>query len=578
MKCFRWKVNVILMCIAVQGCSVSDKPKEGSSTTNFFSKKIVYIDANHAARKNVTNHASMIEHPNFQSKMTLAQAQQFEATHGLKRLHYLITPDIDKTNPNAVFYSNLNRFFILKKSTYLGRDKWWDEMGLELNASFEHWMVQDALDRIKKDKRIMTWRPDLIGGKEIDTVEGRKHLFPRNLSGMIKMIEFMLKKGATVKDAERVAMHCYSRTFFHFKFASKLPAEEREALITLSEPFKAYPGTSYRRADPSACDSVKAQLTVNNEQVFAGHKRLNPRSVRNETVKTIFIDNPSFDTGLWQHLFTTDLYKDHPRVRLEGTFSGLLYPEKAHITLGMNKRLPGNTYATYNDPYANVYSSKMTASHIAYQWFSDSAFSRHFDELNLKREWEDRIAETRRFGGSVSSSVFRCRNFEDLVNMQISGSYFNRYYKCSLDAGSNKHALGLGHFTSFDSIKGAGKLGSATPISGSLKFGEGLTASYHESIKECSDALYKPACEADTPAYVKDVIEKHFLRSVNPKTVVAYTRINENGDVQGIVHYWGLQFVYNLTDIAKWYQERMAPYIEDADPNLHPLQLVRKSQ
>lgn len=568
---------LVTLLAAINGCSSVGKGDVITPQKDFFDGRILYIDEEKTHDNDFSPFANAHYTSGVEKFMTLSQVTADGTEALIKPVSYNISMETDKTNVGSPLYDTFGIFKVLTNKEYKGGDNWNYEVGAEYNPSIEHWLLQDAIQRVERKKEgTVDWKPELIGG------QARKHdgktsqaLKTMN-SGYVPLIEYVISEGFSVDEAEELALTCYGNSFLAFKFQSDLSKEERAYWIKKSQPYSDH-YYSYGNTDKYRCDRQREEMQKDGTSIFLGAPKMLTREQKAEVINTVRIADPELDVELWHHLLTTDLYKNHAKVQLESPFSGLIFPEKANVHIGF-QTVRGMKVTLYNDPLDNFSDDRLTKSHIAYQWFSDAGFKREFNDTSLLIGWGERKEHTRRMGGSIFSGSLKCRNMDNMVNVMVSSKYFNKYYSCYMSLGNNRNTSALGYITSFGARRAVGNSLSYGRPSGFIKFDKNVTASEVKANLDCSAAAYKPACEANAPKHIDAVIEENFIEQVTPYTAYAYTRITESGRVEGVAYYWGNKFIYDLTDIARWYKERMQGQLRFADPTLSPFDLVEKAR
>ena len=568
---------LVTLLAAINGCSSVGKEDVLTPKKDFFDGRILYIDEEKTHDNDSSPFANAHYTSGVEEFMTLSQVTADGTEALIKPVSYNISMETDKTNVGSPLYSTFGIFKVLTNKEYKGGDSWSAEVGAEYNASIEHWLLQDAIRRVSQKKGgAAVWRPELIGGQarkpDGKTPQALKTMNP----GYVPLIEYVISEGFSVDEAEDLALTCYGNGFLDFKFRSKLSKEERDFWMVKARPYRDH-YYSYGNNDKARCDRQREAMQKDGTSIFLGAPKMLTREQKAQVINTVRIADPELDVELWHHLLTTDLYKNHAKVQLEGPFSGLLFPERANVNIGF-QTVKGMKATLYNDPLDNFSDDRLAKSHIAYQWFGDDGFKREFNDTSLLIAWDERKEHTRRMGGSIFSGSLKCGNMDNMANVMVSSNYFNKYYSCYMNLGNNRNAQALGYITSFGPKRSVGDSLSSGRPSGFIKFDNNVTASEVNAKVDCSAAAYKPACEASAPKHIDAVIEDNFIQQMTPYTAFAYTRITESGRVEGVAYYWGNKFIYDLTDIASWYKDRMQGQLRFADPTLSPFDLVEKAR
>ena len=166
-------------------------------------------------------------------------------------------------------------------------------------------------------------------------------------------------------------------------------------------------------------------------------------------VETVRIEKPELDVGLWQHLANRDLYKNLGRVREEGLFSGLLYPERAKFVVITSRRIRNAvpfSYLSWSRHFVDH--SPLTDARRAAYWMGDTMFSWYYDrEGPLARRFRTSLSSE--FGnfmqsnGQQSRSIAGCQVDPTLVSYQGDDAReFRKFYQCKLG-----NAVGYGLFS-----------------------------------------------------------------------------------------------------------------------------------
>lgn len=546
-------VAILLSILIVCGCRTTETTEEFASKTNFYRDITVMIDADGFKRRAAEKRVYLADADLPGKKLTFDQAMAHKEIIGKESLVYNLDSSIDKTNPKSPFYKNVPNFFYLNKSNYVGNDDWSRESGAERNTSIEYWLAEEMLHMVSQDKTLIDWRPDLVGGKKVEGINDIQFTFTNTRADMIKMIEFVIAKGFDVDSAENLAIHCYGEGFFRFKYSTSMTKEEKKKISDIQDGWLGKNNLGQVQRSPGGCDFQKENLQVDGISIFQGYKRLNPKTIRNKVNKTVYIENPEFSVGLWQHLMSDGLYQTNQRITKQGVFSGLVTPERSKISFAYKDARTTRNVALINDPYAYSHTLEASVSHIAYQWFGDDQFIHTFNNQTHSRRWGELKSEVAHMGGKVSGGLMSCDMDRSLVNVHVSGGKVNRYYKCSMGAGKSGLTKGTAHFSSYIPYKATSNARPLARFTGHLTLDSKVVA--HENIAKtnCDDAIYKPSCAASQPVTLSWFIKTRILQRVSPNTVLAYTRLNENDKVEGVVHYFGTEFIYNLDDIASWY-------------------------
>lgn len=551
------------------GCSSSPKTEENSVKPFFGDGRYTHIDINNLSDENFVRVPSAYQKKLTKKEITFADALEAEKNSVFEDLHYPIDLQTDKTYPSAPFYDKITVLNGLNGEMYYGLDKWNHEAGVELNPSIEYWLIQDALKLYRReDERLAMWRPELIGG----LYKGyERHSSRLNEKGMIGDIEYMIKSGLSVREAESVALLCYASQFINFKMASNINDDERE--------YWKKEGQYRTKRNGAQCDSAKEAAIVDGVSLYAGIPKLDSRKIKNKIFHTAHIENPKFTVELWHHLMSKSMYENHPRVKLEGPFSGLLFPEKPNLALAYQVQRGNDKFAVYNDPQANNSSNELFAHHLAYNWFNSKDLIYAFkDTRNLMAQNKQRINILKSMGGEFHASNNRCTKVQsrEIVSMGVRGNYFNMYLKCYMRLTNNRKPTAIAYMTSFGPSKLVGNADDAGRVFGLLKYNNGVTASEKFLEKNCHEAIYVAACESRENVHL-DFIWERIKGSINPHTVFAYTREKANGKIEGVVYIWGNQIIYDLTDIATWYKTRMAHAVEIARPDFTPHEVIQRA-
>jgi hypothetical protein len=265
----------------------------------------------------------------------------------------------------------------------------------------------------------------------------------------------------------------------------------------------------------------------------------------------VIFDNPEFSVELWQHLMANKLFVNGKRTTEQGNFSGLTKPERANLALGFYSSPTPNNVALSNDPFSQAHNRETSVSRLAYQWFGDEKFIHDFNNQALSREWNESLRATYEMEGKIIKGWMNCEMDRTFVNVHISAGVFNRYLNCK-----HKQSKSKGHFSSIYPFKSTGNGLALARFTGYLNFDEMVVSNENLEERNCDNAIYKPKCESQNPEKLSEVIRERILQWSHPSSLFSYTRLGKKGSVEGVVYYFGTEFIFNLDEISDWYKNK----------------------
>lgn len=503
--------------------------------------------------------------------------------------NYTIDNYYDKSNPNSPFHDKHDAKTFYHPPFYKGYDLWIDEKGADVNATVEYWLAMDAITQVINKKIKHTPPETRIGGVQPKfNAYGRKiysnaPTYARSLSGLNTMLKDMLAYGIDKKTAMVTAHLCNGSWFNHamrehekeyYKVAEEnklrwdASSEERSRSTENQKAYYlGYVGPIVVRSyNPSDCDEMRQKVTKDENSPFWGDRlykvgglqRHSDGKYDNQTITEIRIDNPKLDIGFWQHITNKDLYKDLGRVREEGLFSGLLYPERAKfvvITARSTRNSVGVSHYSWSR-YFNDYSPLDDARRAAY-WMGDTMFSWFWDKENksgisFRRNLKHDFGNFMRDNGRERRSIAGCKLNPAQVSFQGDNvREFKKFYKCTMGQGVG-YGIFAGTRKGFNHVA-ARRTGQYHQYHAVFEF-NGLTTDLREK-EDCNKAEFKGLCRQIGTNLLQDTLGvKQQSSYFSFEDALAYTQITKEGRIEGVVLIAGFKVIYDLTDIAAWYQ------------------------
>lgn len=583
-------VIALLACSCVTACVTQNHSDDFSNKKNHLYQKIL-IDANRDERPIVLNQGQRsLEHKPLPTRIGLDEALTILSTGQLRTVDYPISNAYDKGNPESPFHDNREVTSFYHPPTYEGIDNWVLEKGADVNASIEYWLAMDAIDRIHTRSLSHDALKTRIGGVNLTTnAYGRKvksngMTYSDNAADLGLLLNDLMDYGVDKKTAMVVAHVCLHKSFLqtmrkqeaeyfkvHEDYLSKSGRYDREEVKQKRyQEYKNYylgfagPLTQHRG---EFCDQARDMVTKDENSPFWGDKYLvkgefirTAGKTKNQVVTTVRFDFPKLDVGLWQHLMNKDLYKELGRVREEGLFSGLLYPERAKFVVITSNRVRTRVPVSHYG-WARYFTdhSPLDDAHRAAYWMGDTMFSWYHNKESLQGErFRQRL--TSEFGnvvhynGSQKRSIAGCTMDPTLVSYQGDDAReFRKFYSCKLG-----NAKGYGIFsglrTQFEHVA-AHNVDPRHEFQAVFEF-NGLTTDLRKIANNCDGNEFKGLCEAERPELLQEKLKlKQSISAFSLEDAVAYTQISEVGRIEGVVLVAGFKVIYDLTDIAKWYQK-----------------------
>lgn len=542
------------------------------------------------------------------AQLNLEAAITVEAESGWDRVHYAIENKSDKSNPKSPIHDFRLGSYVYFPPSYKGKDDWALEFGSELNASIEFWLAKDAINRVlnsnftKDNKRIgdtgFTWSGPVENAYGRKIRQNQRTYHQSSPNDMINMMQDMKEYGVDKRTILLTAQVCYGKWFVdyfreeeseHFKpfekywkaidempkrfITSNDEAKEDQKQISklykqLLDEYDGYhPPLERGYGNNKDCNTLRTLVTKDNKSPFwrdwlgleysddLVRISMGKRYPGNQISNTIYIDTPELDTGLWQHLFSKDLYKDLGRVREEGLFSGLRYPERPKVVMLENRQV-GNAV----NYVKRHYRPKMRDGLNRAALFGDLRMNpEDFGTDDTARERTLNIERYRSAINEVSySSMLDCRRSKDSVAFFKSGNSLGRAaYVCNSPYSQQPgggvakifNASGL-QLTS--AARSNVNVGLVVTIEFDSKFMTLDKRVSHDNY--CDDAVIRSVCNKTKPKEFHGFIESRMMDFIDPNYIIAFTQIDEEGNTQGVVIINNTKVVYNLNDIAAWYR------------------------
>ena len=584
---------IVLSCSTLTACVSNNRDDDFSNTKNHLFQKIL-IDANRDERPVVLNESQReLNGEPLPFRIGLERAVSMIDEGQIRLVNYPISNAYDKGNPNSPFHENIDFKYFYHPPLYDGIDNWVLEKGADVNASIEYWLAMDAIDLV--NRKVLAHDPlkTRIGGVKPESnafgrkIKANQMTYADTVEDLGYLLSDLMEYGVDRKTAMVVAHLCLNNSFVktmrkhekeYFKVAEDNNLDHAIARAqfdghdlfdkmkdNLSAYYLGYSGPLQGNNNP-ACDDLRSKLTKDEHSPFWGDKYLYQGSFqkyngtyKNQVVETVRIEKPELDVGLWQHLANRDLYKNLGRVREEGLYSGLLYPERAKFVVITSRRIRNAvpfSYLSWSRHFVDH--SPLTDARRAAYWMGDTMFSWYYDKegplaKRFRTSLSNEFGNFMQSNGQQSRSIAGCQVDPTLVSYQGDDAReFRKFYQCKLG-----NAVGYGLFsglrTQFNHV-------AATSVDPRHEFQavfefNGLTTDLREGNKSCDNAEFKGLCEASKPKLLQEKIDlKQSISAFSFEDAVAYTQISEEGRIEGVVLLAGFKVIYDLTDIAHWYQ------------------------
>ena len=543
--------------LTLSACTTSNGNGEYASKKNHLTQDFL-IDAKRDERPNLQNQVQLsVQGEPVDRKITLADAVRIRSDDGFRLVNYPINNALDKGNPTSPFHQNQTFNGFYHPPTYRGIDKWVLEKGADVNASIEYWLAMDTMERVAKGEIRHPEHLDRIGhAKPRTNAYGRKirsgvpTYYHDSIGELNNLLEDLHSYGVDDKTALVVSHLCLNKAFMnsmktvvpeYFESDLLLPFDS-DGYKEVKAEYLGYPPPS-RGQNNYLCDKLRREITKDERSPFWGDYLFsyplspgNSGGITNRTVTQVRLDNPKLE----------DLYKDLGRVREEGLFAGLLYPERAKMVV-VSSMVARNSFgiAPSNQlpyfPDNTIQGDAIRAS----TWFADNTFAYKADP-----SWTIGT-ELQRKMGHRSYSFAGCSVDKTLVSYQgNTAGAFRKFYRCQL-GNSPGYAI-------FSSIRQNFEHNLAHSIvhdrqyQAVFEFSKNMTTDLSQR-KDCVDAKYPGLCEKRQPELLQELIKGKQDRFALGDAV-AYTQVSPEGKVEGVVLFGGFEVVYDLTDIAHWYQ------------------------
>lgn len=583
-----FKALTLVTFIGVLGACVTKSRNDDFAGVKDHLNQEIMIDANRDERPLLQNLGQRLTDKNV-SSVDLKTALRMLENDEWKMVNYDIDNSYDKSNPNSPFHDKYDAKTFYHPPLYKGYDLWVNEKGADVNATVEYWLAMDAITQVIMKKIKHTPPATRIGGVRPDfNVYGRKihpndQTYPRTLEGLNNMLTDMLAYGVD-KQAAMVTAHLCNGKWFNYAMREQEPEYYKVAEENITRPdasiedinrstenqkayYLGYVGpivvTSF---NPSDCDEMRQKVTKDENSPFWGDKLYDVEGLQansdgkysNQTITEIRIENPKLDLGFWQHITNKDLYKQLGRVREEGLFSGLLYPERAKfVVITARSTRDGVGISRYRwSKYFDDYEPLNDARRAAY-WMGDTMFSWFWDKENrtgisFRQSLQSDFGNFMRNDGIEKNSIAGCKLNPAQVSFQGDNvREFRKFYKCRMGQG-----VGYGIFSGtrkgFNHVA-ARRAGDEHQYQAVFEF-NGLTADLRTK-KDCDEAEFEGLCKKLGSSLLQDILDVKQQRSFfSFEDALAYTQISEEGQIEGVVLIAGFKVIYDLTDIAEWYQ------------------------
>lgn len=579
---------ILVTCSSMVACVTKNRDDDFASSKNHLSQKVM-IDANRDSRPPVLNQIQRFgDDSDTTGRMDLRRALELLDEEAWQPVSYSITNAYDKGNPKSPFHDKSDFKSFYYPPTYEGVDNWVLEKGADVNASIEFWLAMDAINRLERKEFEHDKMLARIGG-----VRPPKNYYGRRIrpgtptyadtpAELENLLTDLLAYGVDRKTAMVVSHVCLNSAF-----VKTMREHEKEYFRVNEENVIQYGGFSetektirYKKKligdyylgytgplqghNTKACDELRLAITKDDKSPFWGDlletkgiQKIGTK-VPNQVITTVQIDNPSLDVGLWQHMMSKDLYKGLGRVREEGLFSGLLYPERAKIVMIGTHRAGkdvGASRLSWDNAF-NGFNPLDDARRAAY-WMGDTMFSWYYDrESPQSHRFRQALSAQRgnfsHMDGRDKYAFAGCKLDPTLVSYQGNNvREFRKYYQCKMG-----RAMGYGLFsgmrTEFNHVA-AHRTPTLHEYQAVFEF-IGLSTDLRINNK-CKNAEFKGLCENNKRALLQEEIEARQAASYFTfEDAVSYTQISEEGRIEGVVLVSGFKFIYDLTDIANWYQ------------------------
>jgi hypothetical protein len=542
------------------------------------------------------------------AQLNLDAAITVEAESGWDRVHYAIENKNDKSNPKSPIHDFRLGSYVYFPPTYKGKDDWALEFGSELNASIEYWLAKDAINRVlnsnftKDNKRIgdtgFTWVGPVENAYGRKIRQNQRTYHQSSPSDMINMMQDMEEYGVDKRTILLTAQVCYGKWFVDY-FREEEP-EHFNAFEDYWKAIKENSGPRYRRTTPietqktflseqyeklrraydgyhppmeegygnnEDCNTLRTLVTKDIKSPFwrdwlgleysddLVRISMGKSYAGNEISDTIFIDTPELDTGLWQHLFSRDLYNDLGRVREEGLFSGLRYPERPKVVMLENRQV-GSAVNYVKRHYRPKMRDGLNRSAL----FGDLRMNpEDFGTDDTARERTLNIERYRSSLREVSyGPMLDCRRSKDSVAFFKVGNALGRAaYVCNSPY-SNQAGGGVAKIfdASGSKLTAAARSNVNVGLVVTIEFDSRFLTLDKRITRDnyCDDAVIKSVCSKTKPKEFHGFIESSMMNFIDPNYIIAFTQIDEEGNTQGVVIINNTKVVYNLNDIASWYR------------------------